>query len=119
MAHLTRDQILAAPDLPREEVDVPEWGGSVLVSGLSGTDRDAFEASIVEVQGSERKMDLENIRAKLVARSIVDDAGQRLFSDADVRKLGAKSAVALQRVFEVAQRLSGLTPADVKELAKN
>jgi hypothetical protein len=33
--------------------------------------------------------------------------------------LGEKSAAALQRVFEVGQRLSGLSDDDVEELAKN
>jgi len=41
-----------------------------------------------------------------------------LFTDADVKALGMKSAVALQRVFDVAQRLSGITSDDVDELAK-
>jgi hypothetical protein len=31
---LTKDEILAAPDLKPELVDVPEWGGSVWLRGL-------------------------------------------------------------------------------------
>jgi hypothetical protein len=50
---------------------------------------------------------------------MIDESGKRLFPDADVRELGKKSASALQRVFEVAQRLSGLSNADVEELTKN
>jgi hypothetical protein len=33
--------------------------------------------------------------------------------------LGGKSAAALERVFTVAMRLSGLTPDDVKDLTEN
>ncbi len=40
-----------ADDLPRETVSVPEWGGEVLVRTMSGTDRDAFEASLLEKDG--------------------------------------------------------------------
>jgi hypothetical protein len=36
-----------------------------------------------------------------------------------VALLGEKSAAALQRVFEVGQRLSGLSDGDVEELAGN
>ena len=43
---LSKEAILAADDLPREKVNVPEWGGEVLVRTMSGTDRDAFEASL-------------------------------------------------------------------------
>ena len=39
---LSKDAILAADDLPRETVHVPEWGGDVYVRTMSGTDRDAF-----------------------------------------------------------------------------
>lgn len=119
MARLTRDEILKALDLPTEELEVPEWGGSVLVRGMTGTERDAFEVEIVSMHGKKAELQRENIRAKLVARCIVDDEGKRVFTDADVEKLGQKSASALDRVFEVAQRLSGLTKGDVEALEKN
>ena len=119
MALLTRDAILQAQDLPTEQVSVPEWGGEVLVRGLTGADRDDFEQSIAEQKGKNVKMNLRNVRAKLVALTVVDEDGNRLFSDKDAEVLGRKSAVALNRVFEVAQKLSGLTPEDVEELTKN
>lgn len=39
--------------------------------------------------------------------------------EADVKALGRKSALALNRVFEVAQRINGLTEEDMEELAGN
>jgi len=45
---LNKEQILRADDLKTEEVDVPEWGGSVRVRVLTGTERDAFESSIYD-----------------------------------------------------------------------
>jgi len=116
---LTRDAILKAQDLPTEEVEVPEWGGVVRVRGLTGAERDAFEQSIVEQRGKNTRMNLRNIRAKLVALTVVDEEGNRVFSDEDAEALGKKSAAALDRVFAVAQRLSGLRPEDVEELAGN
>ena len=41
---LTRDEILESEDLATETVSVPEWGGSVIVRALTGTERDAYEA---------------------------------------------------------------------------
>ena len=116
---LSRDAILEAKDLQHEDVYVEEWGGAVRVRSLTGTERDAFEASVVEQRGKNTKMNLRNIRAKLVALTVVDDEGNRLFSDADAKLLGQKSASALDKIFEVAQRLSGLRDEDVEELAKN
>ena len=100
---LSKDAILAADDLPRETVNVPEWGGEVLVRTMSGTDRDAFEASLLEKDGR-----MENVRARLVALTLCDAQGDRLFDDSEIAALGRKSARALDRVFSVAQRLNGI-----------
>lgn len=119
MAILNRQQILEAPDLRTETVPVPEWGGEVIVIGLSGTERDEFERSVVEQKGKKTSLNLTNIRAKLCAKCIVDENHERIFSDQDIAALGSKSGSALQRVFEVAQRLSGLRDEDIDELEKN
>lgn len=119
MTLLTREAILGADDRRTEDVHVPEWGGTVRVRALSGAERDAFEAAIAGVRpDGSRRFNLVNVRARLIALSAVDAEGNRLFTDADVEALGEKSAEAMTRVFEVAQRLSGLTDADVEELAE-
>ena len=119
MALLSREAILQVQDLPTERIPVPEWGGEVIVRGLTAAERDQFEQSIVETRGKDTRVNLRNIRAKLVVLCCVDEQGNRIFRDEDAEVLGRKSAVALNRVFEVAQRLSGLRPEDVEELAGN
>ena len=42
-----------------------------------------------------------------------------MFTDDDVGQLGAVRADVIERLFDVAMRLSGMTPGDVDELAKN
>ena len=118
MATLKRDDILTADDIARELVPVPEWGGEVWVKGMSGTERDNFEAGIIERRGKDTNVNMKNIRAKLAAACLCDENGKRLFADADIPALAAKSAAALQRVFAVAQRLSGIGDDEVKELAE-
>lgn len=114
---LTRELILGADDLVTELVEVPEWGGDVRVRTLTGAERDAFEMAVYTMR--QKAGAAINIRALLVALCAVDDDGKRLFSERDAVQLGAKSAKALDRIFSVAQRLNGLTAADVDELAKN
>lgn len=113
---LSRDQILGATDRPFEDVEIPEWGGTVRVSTMSGTARDAFEQSVLD---EDRKPDLTNMRAKLVARCLIDEAGQTIFSEADVAALGAKSATALERVVKVAERLNRLGSKQLEEIRGN
>lgn len=119
MTLLTKEEILQAEDLPTEDVEVPEWGGTVRVRTLKGFERDRFEESITEQQGKTTRVIAEHLRAKLVALSVVDQDGERLFDEQDVRRLSGKSARALDRVFAVAQRLSGISNDDVEELVKN
>jgi hypothetical protein len=83
---------------------------------MTGTERDAFEQSIVE---GKDKTNLTNIRARLCAVTIVDDNGNRLFNDEDVVELGKKSAAALDRVTTVAQKLNGFRNKDIEDLGKN
>jgi len=112
---LTREQILSAEDIKTEEVEVPEWGGTVLVKGMTGKERDLFEMSFLTGGQST----VENVRAKLVSLTIIDAESKQIFSMADIDTLGQKSAKALDRVFAVAQKLSKIGAEDVKELAKN
>lgn len=125
---LTADDILSADDRKSEPVEVPEWGGTVLVRGLSGEDRDAYESGLTERRrvmtgpnkgGYETVPNLKNGNAKLVALAIVDPAGNRLFSDHQVALLGQKSSAALSRCFEVAARLSGMTDTAVEDAEGN
>ena len=119
MTLLSKTAILAAQDLQTEDVEVPEWGGAVRVRSFTGRERDAFESSMVRGDGRDRKVDLTNMRARLVGLTVIDETGQRLFTDEEVDLLGAKSGAALDRVFAIAQKLNGLSGSDVEELTKN
>lgn len=114
---LTRDAILATrATLRSEDVEVPEWGGTVRVREMTGAERDAWEQSLVGAKG---KVNIENVRARLVSRTVVDEAGVRLFSDTDAEALGQTSAAALERVARVAQKLNKLTEDDLEEAKGN
>lgn len=119
MPILNRDAILQTSDIRKELVSVPEWGGDVYVRSLTAAERDQFEASLIVQRGKQQEINLKNARAKLAVLAICDEQGQRLFSDADLAEMGKKSAGALQRVWIVAQRLSGITDEDMEELTKN
>jgi len=113
---LDRSSILNFTDLKTEAVDVPEWGGTVFVRTLTGSERDAYELAVSEAQKTGRPV---NIRAAIAVKACCDESGKRIFVDEDLDLLGGKSAAALDRVFEVAARLSGISSKDVKELEKN
>lgn len=114
---LKRADILSAETLRTEKVKVPEWGGDVMVRELTGAERDEYESSLVSANGSRVQVSAQNMRARLVAMTCVDEAGKKLFTQKDVAALGEKSARALDRIVDVAVRLSGIG-ADLDELGK-
>jgi len=116
MAILSKDEILKQDDVKTKQIEVPEWGGDVIISTMSGFARDRFETSILGKNGS---MNTANIRAKLVASCLVDDKGNLLFTESDIVKLGKKSCTALDRIFEEAQKLNHIGENEIDELAKN
>lgn len=118
MATLTRDAILAADDLKKEIVSVPEWGGEVIVSTMTGEARDAWEQSLLKKEGTE-SVNMKNLRARLLASAAVDEKGARLFTDKDAEALGRKSSRALERCVKVIQRLNGLTDKDLEDAKGN
>lgn len=116
MSFLTKAQIITAQDLKTEVVNIPEWGGDVKVRSITAKERDEFEKQLISGEES----DLVNIRAKFVASIVVDPETDKLmFSKLDLTDLGKKSASAIDRIFEVGQKLAGLKKEDMEEMVKN
>ncbi len=116
---LTKEQILSASDLKTATVDVPEWGGVLTIRTMTGADRDAFEQSTYKKNGDDYQVNMKDIRARLCASCVVDENGELVFGETDIRALSRKSSLVLDRVFSACQELNGLTGKDVEELAKN
>ena len=57
---LTADEIFEADDTKYDEVECPEWGGTVRLRSIKGTQRDAYEESVISGNGADRKMNLRN-----------------------------------------------------------
>ena len=114
---LNRDAILESLDLGLEQVDIPEWGGTVCIREMTAAERDALGSGYLK--DKEAGAEMENFRAKLLVRVICDENRNRLFADDDIVILGCKSSAVLDRLFTVANRLNGTAPEAVDDLAKN
>lgn len=106
MAYLTKKDIDNAVDRRTEDFEVPEWGGTVRLMVMSGTDLDRFEAILVDPD----KQKEGGVRAQLVGKCMVDEDGKRLFSDAEVYQLGKKSGAALTKVFQKCIEMNRINP---------
>ena len=120
MPFLSREDILGIDDLKREEVAVPEWGGSVYVRVMSGTEKDWWEAANFDDGGEilPLRQRLLNMRARMAVVTVCDEAGTSLFTLADMDVLARKCAPALDRIWEVATRLNRIS-GEEQEALKN
>jgi hypothetical protein len=99
---LTRDAILGMSP-PKETVAVPEWGGSITITAMSIVQRLDYERWAASLGG-------ESVDAivGILAFTIVDEAGQPLFTLADLKALEAQSAAVIIRLNKIALRLNEL-----------
>ena len=112
MAILTKDQIISSVDVHKERVDLSKWwGGEVYVRSMTGPQRDRFELMFKE--------DRTGIRAYVACVCVCDENGERIFSDAEIGVLKTKNAAALDAIFDVATRLSGMKADSVEAAEKN
>jgi hypothetical protein len=119
---LSKIDTLQSKDIDTEIVKVPEWDGEVAVTGLTLAEKDQWTKSIMSGPGKELgegKVDMEGATAKLCIMCMRDEDGKQLFSFKDVTALQKRSASALDRIFQVAQRLSGIGQEDIEETVKN
>ena len=108
------EDILGIDDNHLETVNVPEWKRDISIRNMSGTERDEWENSIL-VNG---KVSHENLRAKLLVKTLCDEHGNRLFSDQQAPALGQKNAAVLDRLFDISKRVNGIGVAEINELKK-
>ena len=112
MADNLRSKILEADDLSSEVLVIPEWGDAKIeVRSMTGRDRAGLQKHF---KGD--TFDMETWYVELVLATVYDpDTGKRVFDPADRKEIGGKSARALERIAEVATRLSGMTAQAVAE----
>lgn len=100
-----RDKILQAPDIATEMVEVPEWGVTLEVRGMSGADR----ASIFERVTVDGEVKAGLLYGETVLATTFDpETGERVFNATDLTALMEKSAQAIDRLAKVGLRLSAM-----------
>lgn len=120
MAILTPQQILEQKTLIVEELEVPEWGGSVYVKMLSAKERDEFESGLMTVNKQGQPVDnRKGARARLVQLAVVHQDGRPYFTRHDIRTLNELPAAGLQRVFNKVNEMAAISEEDIDELVED
>jgi hypothetical protein len=134
---LTAADILDADDYKYEDVQCPEWKGVVRIRNLTGEGRGVFvsamsddkrarddwgkacQAAAAAQQPLPPRPPAFDAETTLVCMTAVDDTGSPIFSKDHLERLKQKSAAPLQRLAQVAQKLSGLMAEQQETAVKN
>jgi hypothetical protein len=115
---------LAAKDRDQLVVEVKEWGGSVMLTALSVRDRAVVlgewaRLGAMRQDGGDAVGLMLDIKLRLVALSITDEAGAPLFTLEDVADLAQKSDEIIGRISDAAITLNRFVASATEDAAKN
>ena len=110
---LTKQAIVEARDVPFEDVEVPEWGGTVRIRTMDGTARDRYDMELLSrikkgKDGKVEKSSMVGLPRLLLVHCLVDEQGELLFSVSEIEELTKKSGAVIEKLFKVAGKLNGL-----------
>ena len=113
---LNREQILNKSGAFRtKQVNVPEWDGDVIIKELSGRD-------FVEMQKESSEDNMKpDYYGKIIQMSVVDEAGKKMFSKADVEALSELGGTILTNLVKEIVEFNRMKDVDgaVEETIKN
>lgn len=115
----SKEEILGLDDIEITKVPVPEWKRAVYMKPMTASERDAWEAEMFMMRKKGETAGMIDFRARFVSLNLCNEKGELLFTPADVKALGAKSAKALDRLFDVAQEMNGMRKKDLDRLTEN
>lgn len=98
--------LMLALRVPTEQVTV-DGVGTVTIRGLTAAGRDEWEQRIVASKGKP----VRNIRASLVSLCMFD-SDTRVFESSEIEALGELPAQVVDRLYDIASKLSGMGQQD-------
>jgi hypothetical protein len=115
---LDRSQILSKKSaFPKQEVQIPEWEGSVWVRSLTVGERDQIDSEFNAARSKGKTPD--NLRARMIIKGCCDAAGQPLFTDADLIEINKLPATILEKIFDAILKINRIGAGSVEDAEKN
>lgn len=110
MSVLTKEELFAEGALKTETVTLKS--GDVIVSEIGGSDYIKLWSD--PNNQKDGAVDMSRFTPALLSYSVVDEAGNRLFTEADIDRLAKINSEVFLKLSEVARKLNGLTGTEEK-----
>lgn len=112
MPILSKELLLGAVDVPTITVDIPELKGQVVVRGMTAKERTLFEKRFITESRGKMKRNFDDFREQLCVACVVEPK----LTESDIAKLALVRADVIERITNVAMKLSGISEKDVEDL---
>lgn len=107
---LDKSALLSALKLKTEEVEID--GGTVIVSEIGAADY--IKLWTDPSNQTDGEIDMVKFTPALLACTIVDQDGKRIFSNDDISELSRSAHAPFLKIAEAAKRLNGLSGSEIK-----
>jgi hypothetical protein len=118
---LNREKLLSPLAVKRERVELPEFGEGefVFVHGMTAREKNNHDSSLMNAKwtGVDR-VKVATSKERMIVKCVRDESGQPIFQPDDIDAISQWPADLANRVFDVANRLSG-GATDMEAAAKN
>lgn len=116
---LTKDQIVKKNAKLNEitPIEVEEWGGQVGLKVMSQAERETFDRALMDnMDEAGKSVDVAAMKAVLVAGTICDGEGKRIFTSDEIREMPTGP---IERLYAICQEMNGMTEKKLEEAVKN
>lgn len=110
---LSLDEILAAPDLDEKTVEVPEWGGAVVVHGMTKKEQQQLRKQATDPLTGQ--VDPDKIEILMLAHCLAEPK----ITVEQAEQLAQKSAAAFDKVLTAIMDVAGLSEEVQKQALKS
>ena len=112
---LSKEQLLQPMALPTEDIDLPQFGGTIRVRAWTGADYDTFGKAVKEFSFD------GSMYAAALAASAINESGDRLFDmNGDIQRIASTFLkTTLERTYDVIRRMNKLGKEGLEDAEKN
>ena len=119
---LSVDDIKKSSDRRTKEIEIPEWGGAVLLAEFTAADRDWFEGKSLQIAANVNDASIgaimKGFRSETVRRGLVDAELKPMFGKSDNTILG-KSSLVIDRLFDESSKLNEFDEEEIEKATEN
>ncbi|NBW09974.1 MAG: hypothetical protein EBR82_18305 [Caulobacteraceae bacterium] len=114
---IDRLSVKSLPKPATELVDVPEWGGKIMVRPMNVLEQERFWEILDDAKNGIQSP--AGKRGSVVMSVAMTEDGKEFFTPEDAEWIGTEAdPVVIDRLFNAIQRLSGATPREQADIEK-